>query len=321
ARTREEEMKCPDLEINELVSMDNVTARVLAAIKPDAADKEQNEQRKGEMSRIEKESTDKTGLRSDVVELYHGGEYWLYRYKKYKDIRLVMAPEQQIAFFGGDPDNFTYPRYDLDMAFFRVYENGKPINSSNYLKWNAQGAADQDLVFVSGHPGSTQRLQTMAELIAWRDDMLPNILILLGNRRQVLLAYSARGPEQARQAASTIFFLENSIKALTGGYEQLQKASLIGKKKQEEDDFKGKVFANAEWKQQYGGAWDAIAAAEEKAATRKNLIFRQLNSRLYSLALNIVQYAAEVKKQDGTRLPGYHESQLESLKVRLFSPA
>jgi len=321
APTFDAEIKAADLEVNVLVSMENVTAKVQEALKNVSNTQDELAARRAVIASIERESTEKTGLRSYVVTLYAGGEYWLYRYKKYTDVRIVFAPEQQIAFFGGDPDNFTYPRYDLDMAFFRVYENGKPINSSNYLKWNAQGAADQDLVFVSGHPGSTQRLQTMAELIAWRDDMLPNILILLGNRRQVLLAYSARGPEQARQAASTIFFLENSIKALTGGYEQLQKASLIGKKKQEEDDFKGKVFANAEWKQQYGGAWDAIAAAEEKAATRKNLIFRQLNSRLYSLALNIVQYAAEVKKQDGTRLPGYHESQLESLKVRLFSPA
>jgi Peptidase S46 len=321
APTLESEMKAADLEVNVLVSMENVTAKVQEALKSSANTKDELAARRAVIANIERESTEKTGLRSDVVTLYAGGEYWLYRYKKYTDVRIVFAPEQQIAFFGGDPDNFTYPRYDLDMAFFRVYENGKPINSSNYLKWDAQGAADQELVFVSGHPGRTQRLQTMAELMAWRDDSLPNILTLLGNRRQVLLAYSAKGPEQARQAASTIFFLENSIKALGGGYEQLQKASLIAKKKQEEDDFKAKVFANADWKQQYGGAWDAIAAAEVKAATRKNMIFRQLDSRLYSLALSIVQYVAEVKKQDGVRLPGFHESQLESLKVRLFSHA
>jgi hypothetical protein len=321
APTLESEMKAPDLEVNVLVSMENVTARVQDALKNVSNTQDELAARRAVIANIERESTEKTGLRSDVVTLYAGGEYWLYRYKKYTDIRIVFAPEQQIAFFGGDPDNFTYPRYDLDMAFFRVYENGKPINSTNYLKWNAQGAADQDLVFVSGHPGRTQRLQTMAELIAWRDDVLPNLLISLGHRRQVLLAYSAKGAEQARQAASTIFFLENSIKALGGGYEQLQKPSLITKKKQEEDDFKAKVFANAEWKQQYGEAWGAIAAAEEKATTRKNLIFRQLDSRLYNLALNIVQYVAEVKKEDGKRLPGFHESQLDSLKIRLFSKA
>ncbi len=321
APTLESEMKAPDLEVNVLVSMENVTGRVQEALKNVSNTQDELAARRAVIANIERESTEKTGLRSDVVTLYAGGEYWLYRYKKYTDIRIVFAPEQQIAFFGGDPDNFTYPRYDLDMAFFRVYENGKPINSTNYLKWNARGIADQDLVFVSGHPGRTQRLQTMAELIAWRDDMLPNILTMLGHRRQVLLEYSAKGPEQARQAASTIFFLENSIKALGGGYEQLQKPSLIAKKKQEEDDFKAKVLANADWKQQYGEAWGAIAAAEEKATTRKNLIFRQLDSRLYNLALNIVQYVAEVKKEDGKRLPGFHESQLDSLKIRLFSKA
>jgi hypothetical protein len=321
APTLESEMKAADLEVNVLVSLENVTAKVQEALRNTSSTKDELAARRAVIANIERESTEKTGLRSDVVTLYAGGEYWLYRYKKYTDVRIVFAPEQQIAFFGGDPDNFTYPRYDLDMAFFRVYEDGKPINSSNYLKWNAQGAADQDLVFVSGHPGRTQRLQTMAELIAWRDNVLPNILISLGHRRQVLLAYSAKGPEQARQAASTIFFLENSIKALAGGYDQLQKASLMDKKKQEEEDFKAKVFANADWKQHYGGAWDAIAAAEEKAATRKNIVFRQMDSRLYSLALSIVQYVAEVNKQDGTRLPGYHESQLESLRLRLFSHA
>ncbi len=321
APTLESEMKAPDLEVNVLVSMENVTAQVQEALKNVSNTQDELAARRAVIANIERESTEKTGLRSDVVTLYAGGEYWLYRYKKYTDIRIVFAPEQQIAFFGGDPDNFTYPRYDLDMAFFRVYENGKPINSTNYLKWNAQGAADQDLVFVSGHPGRTQRLQTMAELIAWRDDVLPNLLISLGHRRQVLLAYSAKGTEQARQAASTIFFLENSIKALGGGYEQLQKPSLIAKKKQEEEDFKTKVLANAEWKKQYGGAWEAIASAEEKAASRKDLIFRQMDSRLYNLALNIVQYVAEVKKEDGKRLPGFHESQLDSLKIRLFSRA
>src|SRR5262249_39409053 len=129
ARTAAEELKCPDLEINVLMSLENVTARVTGAVRPGARHQLANEQRKGEMAAIEKESTDKTGLRSEVFSLYSGGEYWLYRYKKYTDIRLVFAPEEQIAFFGGDPDNFTYPRYDLDVAFFRVYENGRPLKT------------------------------------------------------------------------------------------------------------------------------------------------------------------------------------------------
>ncbi len=149
ARSREEELKCPDLEINVLVSFENVTKQVQGAVKPGAPDKEANEQRKAMMATIEKESTDKTGLRSEVVKLYSGSEYWLYRYKKYTDIRLVFAAEEQIAFFGGDPDNFTYPRYDLDVAFFRVYENNQPLKTEHYFKWSAAGPADGEFVILS----------------------------------------------------------------------------------------------------------------------------------------------------------------------------
>ena len=165
AATPEQEMKSPDLEVNVLVSMENVTARVGRGSEEAPRRRRRNSPRAARPSpQIERESLQKTGLRSDVVTLYQGGEYWLYRYKKYTDVRLVFAPEQQTAFFGGDPDNFTYPRYDLDMALFRVYENGKPIDSKNYLKWNPKGAADNELVFVSGHPGSTARLDTVAQL-------------------------------------------------------------------------------------------------------------------------------------------------------------
>src|SRR2546428_5332921 len=153
ARSREEGLKCPDLEINVLVSFENVTKQVQGAVKPGAPDKAANEQRKAMMATIEKESTDKTGLRSEVVKLYSGGEYWLYRYKKYTDIRLVFAAEEQIAFFGGDPDNFTYPRYDLDVAFFRVYENNQPLKTEHYFKWSAAGPADGEFVILSGNPG------------------------------------------------------------------------------------------------------------------------------------------------------------------------
>ena len=193
--------------------------------------------RKKAIAGIERESQQKTGLRSDVVTLYQGGEYWLYRYKKYTDVRLVFAPEQQVAFFGGDPDNFTYPRYDLDMALFRVYENGKPIKSANYLKWNAKGAADGDLVFVSGHPGSTQRLDTMAQLETERDLVLPTELKLLRHRIEVLRKYAATGPEHARQADSLIFGLENSVKAIDGEYKGLQDKNVMDTKRTDEQKF------------------------------------------------------------------------------------
>ena len=234
AATPEEEMKSPDLEVNVLVSMENVTPAVVAALKGAKTPEEEFAKRKAVIANIERESLQKTGLRSDVVTLYQGGEYWLYRYKKYTDVRIVFAPEEQAAFFGGDPDNFTYPRYDLDMALFRVYENGKPIDSSNYLKWNPKGAGDNELVFVSGHPGSTQRLDTVAQLEFERDYREPNILKMLKNRVAVLEKYSTQGPEQARQAASMIFGLQNSVKAFEGRYKGLLDKNVMGTKEKDE---------------------------------------------------------------------------------------
>ena len=322
ARTQAEEVKCPDLELNVLIAMENVTARVLSVLKPGMSDKETNDARKAEIAKIEKESLEKTGLRSDVISLYQGGEYWLYCYKKYTDVRMVFAPEQQIAFFGGDPDNFTYPRYDLDMAIFRVYENGKPADTSNYLKWNPQGAADGELVFVSGNPGSTERLSTMVQLEDQRDCFYPLLLKNLKRRLGVLKQYAALGPEQARQATRQIFGIENSLKAITGEYEGLQDKNLA-KRQKEETDFRARVGANPEWRAAYGSAWDEIAKAEKLYLTRlKDTRFRSLRaSSMAQNALTIVQYVAEVQKPDGQRLDGFHDSELESLKFRLLSPA
>ena len=323
AKTQAEEMQCPDLELNLLESTEDVTARVQAAAKPGMKDAEALKARQAEIAKIQRESLKATGLRSEVVPLYNGGEYSLYRYKKYTDIRLVFAPEQQIAFFGGDPDNFTYPRYDLDMALFRVYENGKPIETPNYLKWNAQGAADNELVFVSGNPGSTSRLDTLAEIKLRRDYLLPLRLKILNRTVDVLQKYSAKGTEQTRQAASLIFGLRNSLKALNGQYEGLRDKSLMATIEKREADFLKQVNSKPEWKQAYGSAWDEIAGASNKELARlKELTlwnFRRL--QMPRNALTLVQYVAEVKKPDGERLEGFHESELESLRFRLLSPA
>jgi hypothetical protein len=322
AATSEQEMKSPDLEVNVLMSLENVTDRVQAAVKSAKSAEAEFAARKTAIAAIERESQEKTGLRSDVVTLYQGGEYWLYRYKKYTDVRLVFAPEQQAAFFGGDPDNFTYPRYDLDMALFRVYENGKPIDSKDYLKWNPKGADDKDLVFVSGHPGSTERLDTMAQLTQERDLVEPNTLKIYRDRIRVLKEFSAQGAEQAREAASRIFSLENSRKAYEGRLQGLTDPVVFAKKQKEESDFKAKVTANSQWKAAYGNAWTEIEAAEKKAASRyKEQYFHGLDSSLASTATTIVQYVAEVKKPDGERLPGFHDSQLDSLKFQLASTA
>jgi hypothetical protein len=322
ARTIEEEMKSPDLEVNVLVSMEDVTAKVRDALKDSKSPEQEFAKRKDVIATIERESLQKTGFRSDVVTLYQGGEYWLYRYKKYTDVRIVFAPEQQAAFFGGDPDNFTYPRFDLDMALFRVYEDGKPAETPNYLQWNAKGAAAGDLVFVSGHPGSTQRMDTVAQLEQARDLIEPAFLKILRSRIETLRKFSATSPEHARQAASEIFGLENSVKAIDGRYKGLMDARVMNAKRQDESRFKAQVSSKPEWKSAYSSAWDDILAAEKKAATRvKDQYYHGMNSTMGGLALSIVQYVVEVKKPDGQRLAGYHEAQLDSLKRRLFSPA
>jgi len=322
AATPDTEMKTPDLEVNVLVSMENVSARVQESLKDAKTPAQEFAARRAVTAAIERESQTKTGLRSDVVTLYSGGEYWLYRYKRYTDVRLVFAPEQQAAFFGGDPDNFTYPRYDLDMALFRVYDNGKPIDSKDYLKWNPKGADDGDLVFVSGHPGDTQRLDTMSQLIYDRDVEEPARLNIYRHRIDALEKYSARGPEQAREAGSRIFSLANSQKAVAGEARGLKDPAVMAIKQRDEDAFKAKVMANPQWQAAWGGAWTELAAAGAKAASRyKEQFYHGLDSDLVTLAYSIVDYGAEIKKPDGERLPGYHESQLDSFRLRTFSPA
>jgi hypothetical protein len=323
AKSQADELKVPDLELNVLVSMENVTARVQGAVKSGMTEKQALDARKAAQTTISKESLDKTGLRSDIVSLYQGGEYWLYRYKKYTDVRLVFAPEQQMAFFGGDPDNFTFPRYDLDFAILRAYENGKPVQSKDYLKWNTKGAADGEMIFVSGHPGSTARNLTVSQLTLNRDLIYPNRLARYNRQLEALRAYAKRGPEQARRAGDDIFGFENSLKAVTGEFKGMDKA-LFDKKTKEESDLKTKVAANPEWRRQYGDAWDAIAAATKRQADLyKPQQFRSIStaSGLAAIARQIVVYVAEIQKPDTQRLNGYHEAQLDELKFYLLSPA
>ena len=322
ATTPDQEMKSPDLEVDVLQSMEEVTSRVVNATRSITNEVQAQKARDAEIAAIEKESKDKTGLRSDVVSLYHGGEYWLYRYKEYTDVRLVFAPEEQAAFFGGDPDNFTYPRYDLDMALFRVYEDGKPLHTADYLKWSAKGAQPDELIFISGNPGSTQREDTMAQLLVERDVIEPSVIEYLKHRVATAQAFAAKGPEQAQLVGSTIFFLQNSIKAYDGRYEALLDKAIIAKKQTDEDDFRKRVAVNPEWQKEYGGAWDAIAHVEEQIKPEiKSQLFRRTDSQLFTIALHIVQYVAEVKKPDGERLPGFHDAQLKSMQFQLLSPA
>jgi hypothetical protein len=323
ARTPAEEKSCPDLELNVLVSIEDVTSRVKAAVKTGASEKDAHEQRKAEMARIEKESLEATGLRSDVITLYGGGQYHLYRAKKYTDVRLVFAPESQIAFFGGDPDNFTYPRYDLDCAFFRVYENGEPVRTSHWLKWSENGASEGEPVFVSGHPGSTSRQLTLAQLEFLRDHEYPLSLASLNRRRKLLEEFSAKSAEHARRAKSQLFSIENSIKVRFGELEGLQGPNLLAKKAAEEKAFREQVLSDAEARKEFGGAWDAVAQAAKHRATflGRHAYSTFRGTRFLQIAGHIVRLAAEVRKPNEKRLPEYRDSALESLKFNLFSPA
>src|SRR5438445_13743791 len=216
AKTRGQEIKCADLELNVLISIEDVTARVNGAVKPAMSPDAASKARDGSIAAIEKESKDKTGLRSDVVTLYQGGIYHLYRYKRYDDVRIVFAPEQQMAFYGGDPDNFEYPRFDLDICIFRVYENGQPAQIDNYLRWNSQGPSDGELTFVSGSPGRTDRQLTADELAERRDHEVPKWLQMF-NRREILVnSWSQRSFENARRGRDDLFGDQNNRKRYDG---------------------------------------------------------------------------------------------------------
>jgi len=322
AATPDQEMKSPDLEVDLLVGTRNVTERVQNAAKGMTDQAGALKARDAEIAAIEKENKDKTGLRSDVIALYDGGEYWLYEYKEYTDVRLVFAPEQQAAFYGGDPDNFTYPRYDLDMALFRVYDNGKPLHTENFLKWSAKGADPGELVFISGNPGSTERDDTVSELLLQRDVVGPALVEYFQHRLDTAQAFAAQGSEQARLVGSTIFNLQNALKAFQGRADALADKAILAKKEAEEADFRSKVAAHAEWQREYGDTWDTIAKVQEQVKPEvKGQLFRRVDSRLFGIALDIVQFVAEVKKPDGDRLPNFHEAGLQSLRFEMLSPA
>ncbi|HTG15906.1 MAG TPA: S46 family peptidase [Blastocatellia bacterium] len=337
ARTDDEELKCPDLECNVLISYEDVTARVQAAVKAGASDKEASEQRKAVTAAIEKEAVEKTGLKCEVISLYSGGEHWLYRFKKYTDIRLVFAVEEQIAFFGGDNDNFTYPRYDLDVAFFRAYENNKPAKTPHYFKWSAAGPVEGDLVILPGNPGSTARLLTLAQIQFQRDVGNPLQKQVWTSRRDALTRYSERGPEQARQAGSGIRSFNNSLKRLVGQQEGLMNPRMMAKKEAEEKALRDAVARRADLQKAYGDAWDQIDAAYRnypQMATR--IAFSTLTpsrvdlfgtpfgnpvSRFATYAAAIVRYSEETRKPNNQRYDELRDSNLESFRFSLLSRA
>ncbi|GAC1647212.1 MAG: hypothetical protein NVS9B15_05680 [Acidobacteriaceae bacterium] len=327
AKTQAEEAKCPDLELNVLQGIEDVTERVDAAVKPGMSSTDAGTAQRGAMAEIEKECSATSGQRCDVVPLYSGAMYHLYKYKKYTDVRVVFAPEFSMAFFGGDPDNFEYPRYDLDITFFRIYENDKPVHLDNYLRWSPTGTKEGDLVFVSGHPGGTSRLLTISQIEFLRDDSYPLRLRDLKRRDDLLRHFSTGSPENARIAQEEIFGIENSLKGLTGYLGGIKDPQVMAKKRAEEDKLK-QAAASAQGKKVQGSenAWSELDRAVK--VNREILIpyfFLEqrggLRGDLATFARILVRAAAEKQKPNGERLPQYRESALPSLEQALLSTA
>lgn len=318
AGSHAEELKAPDLELNVLVSIEDVTDKVTAAVKDLSAD-EAAKARRGVMAEIEKASLDATGLRSDVVTLFGGAKYHLYRYRKYTDVRLVWAPEAAIAFFGGDADNFEYPRYCLDVTLFRVYEDGKPAKIDHYLKWADKPVKDEDLVFVSGNPGRTQRLFTVDALKYLRDQRNPYVLNFIRRKEVLFQQFGLGGEEQKRRAQDDLFGIQNSRKAYTGMIAGLQNpASIVRKQKAEtqlltalKKDPKTAGLATA---------WDEISRIQQENAKTLGTVY-SFRSRLYDIAETLVLMAAEDQKPSAERLREFRDSARESLEQDLFSTA
>jgi hypothetical protein len=327
AEKREDEGRCPDLELNVLMSITDVTAEVNNGLKPEMDAGSRSAAQRAAMARIEKQCTTDTGLRCDVVVLYEGGAFHLYRYKKFTDVRLVFAPEEKIAAFGGDPDNFNFPRYDLDMAFFRVYENNRPAKTPHFLKWSAGGPKEGEVAFVSGNPGSTGRQLTMTQLEFLRDTVYPHRLELFSSRLKRLHDYAAQNAEQARRARDVILTYENSYKAYTGFQSGLKDPKLMAERARREKTMREAVAARADWQKEYGGTWDAIAQAEktyqgffkEYQLLEGSIGLRQ--SELFQKARHLLRMPVEKAKPSDQRLREYRDSNLASLEQGLYSEA
>jgi hypothetical protein len=323
---RGQELTCPGLFLDQLLEIEDVTARVHGAAPADAPAAQVAAAQAQARSRIEAECSAAAELTCQVVSLYHGGQYQLYKYQRYAPVKLVWAPDVQAGFYGGDPDNFTYPRYNLDVSFLRAYEpDGETVASTpHYFQWNARGAADGELVFITGNPGSTARLATVPQLVYEQRTRHPFVVEFLGAQSQVLHAYAARGPEQDREVRETIFSVDNSLKAFTGQLGGLQDTLLMGRKIRWEREFRARVQADPALRAAYGDAWDRMA----EIAARRNEIYYQVN--LYNpdfmgaphvqLAGMLVRYIRETARPEAERPPAFRGDQLDQVRQMLEEP-
>ncbi len=313
AKDSRDELKCPDMEVNQLISISDVTAQVNSATLGHTG-AEYHLASKAVQTKIERDCTTSDEIRCDVVSLYRGGRYDLYKYRRFQDIRLVFAPEFEAAFFGGDPDNFMFPRYDLDVAFLRVYEKGQPVVPYSYFRWSPSGPKEGDLTFVPGHPWRSSRELTVAQLEVLRDRSLPDWLLHLAEARGLLTEFQRRGPEQKRISSNLLFGIENSFKANKGRIDALHDPEVFGAKIAEENSLKARVQAKPELKAIVGNAWQDIAEAEHKfAAIRLPYLMleqgRGFWSELFDHARRLLRATTELTKPNEMRLREYTDAQ------------
>ena len=336
AKSRADEPKATDLELNVLMSIEDVTERVNAGVAAGLSPADASKARANVIAAIEKESKEKTGLRSDVTTLYQGGVYNLYRYKRYDDVRLVFAPEQQAAFYGGDPDNFEYPRFDLDICLFRAYENGQPAKVEHFLKWNSKGPSDGELTFVSGHPGKTDRQLTTDELAEMRDHEVPYGLSGLYRREVLLNSFAGRSFENARRVREDLFGIQNSRKAFGGIQAALLDPEIFGLIAAREKKLRDGISKDAKWSSALT-SYDRIKQAQEainkvlpvyhyfeSGRGRQTASYRApraFYSTLFKYARRVLRSADERPKANGERFPEFRDSNKESLELDLFSTA
>lgn len=327
AKTREEELKCPALEMNILWTIQDVTAQVNEGVTGSMSPAESNAARRKTIAEVTKKCEDETKLDCEIVTLYHGARYHLYSYKRFDDIRLVFAPESEVAGFGGDNDNFEFPRFCLDMSFFRIYEDGKPYKPEHFLRWSESGSAENDLVFVAGHPGRTQRLFTVDHLRFLRDHQTPALLDMLWRREIQLLTFKGRSAENARISDVSLLGVQNSRKAFTGILGGLHDPELFRQKIDAETKLRAAVNADPDNAAKWGDAWNKLAAAEKNYATffRRHMALEGrgggAGSDLYRFARTLVRLAEELPKPNSERLRGYRDSDLDSLYLQLYSTA
>jgi peptidase S46-like protein len=317
-----EERQCPGMELNELTTITDVTQRVAGATKGTEGPGFRAA-RQAVFATIERECATGDDVRCEVVTLYRGGKYDLYKYRRFQDVRLVFAPEFDTAFFGGDPDNFMFPRYNLDLAFVRVYEGGAPLRPAQWFRWSPAGASAGDPVFVTGHPGNTSRQATTAQLEFERDVRLPTHLQFYSERRGQLTEFQRRGPEQARLAGTQLIFIENTIKVMRGEFAAVAERALFERKRKEEAALRQKIAGRADLQKRFGRAWDGIATAVDarRGPWLRNTAFSRLTgSELFAQALTLVRLAEEQTKPNEKRLPEYSDAALPARRQQIQAP-